>query len=106
MLKWVVGVGVAGGLAMATAAWAQPMQCGTGIINPGDSMQRVLELCGQPTDARSWVQVIPAGDDDEGMMDAARIPMAEWLYADNDDPDVFPQKLLFKDGIVQEITGD
>lgn len=104
MLKWVAGLAVICGL--ASAAWAQPMQCGTGIINPGDSMERVLELCGRPQDARSWVQVIPAGDDDEGMMDAARIPMAEWLYDDNGDPDLFPQKVLFKDGIVQEITGD
>jgi hypothetical protein len=104
MLKWVAGLAVLCGL--TSAALAQPMQCGTGIINPGDSMERVLELCGRPQDARSWVQVIPAGDDDEGMMDAARIPMAEWLYADNGDPDLFPQKVLFKDGIVQEITGD
>lgn len=103
MTKWMVTAAV---LLWSGAAWAQPMQCGTGIINPGDSMERVLELCGQPEDARSWVQVIPGGDDDEGMLTATRIPMAEWLYADNDDPDVFPQKVLFRNGIVQEITGD
>ncbi|MEO8604779.1 MAG: DUF2845 domain-containing protein [bacterium] len=103
MLKWIVGVAV---VALAAPALAQPMMCGTGIINPGDSMARVLELCGRPEAARHWVQVIPGGDDDEGWMDAARIPMAEWVYADNDDPDTFPQKLLFKNGIVQQITGD
>jgi len=104
MTKWVLGV--VGLLTLAGTAGAQPMQCGTGIINPGDAMERVLELCGRPQEARSWVQVIPGGDDDEGMMTATRIPMAEWLYADNADPDLFPQKVLFKDGIVQEITGD
>jgi hypothetical protein len=104
MLKWIVGSALL--LGFAAPAFAQPMQCGTRIINPGDNMATVLEACGQPQAARHWVQVIPGGDDDEGMMDAARIPMAEWVYADSDDPDTFPQKVLFKDGIVQEITGD
>jgi hypothetical protein len=103
MLKWIVAVGIVMG---AAPAFAQPMQCGTRIINPGDNMATVLEACGRPEAARQWVQVIPGGDDDEGWATAARIPMAEWVYADNDDPDLFPQKVLFRNGIVQEIASD
>jgi hypothetical protein len=88
-------------LTLATPAAAQPIRCGTQIIEPGDSMERVLEFCGQPDQARHWTETIPAGDDDEGMMDAARIPMAEWDY--DDDPDAFVDKVIFRNGIVQEI---
>lgn len=99
MKRWIVVIGLAAGL--AAVAQAQPMRCGTRLINPGDNMDTVLELCGQPDNARTWTEVIPGGDDDEGMMDAARIPMAEWLYAD--DPDQFVNKVIFRNGIVQEI---
>ena len=37
---------------LAVLAAAQPMMCGTGIIDPGDSEARVLSLCGQPDGAR------------------------------------------------------
>ena len=94
---------VAAILLLAVPAFAQPMRCGTRLINPGDSMQAVLELCGQPSIHREWTEVIPAGDDDEGMMEATRIPMAEWVYGNGGDPDLFPNKILFRDGIVQEI---
>jgi hypothetical protein len=82
-------------------AKAQPIRCGTQLIEPGDSMERVLEFCGQPDQSRQWTVTIPAGDDDEGMMDAVQIPMAEWDY--DDDPDAFVDKVIFKNGIVQEI---
>ncbi len=36
-------------------------------------------------------------------MDATRIPMAEWVYSNGGDPDLFPNKILFQNGIVQEI---
>ena len=90
-------------LVAAAPALAQPMRCGTRLINPGDNMQTVLEFCGAPDNTREWTEVIPGGDDDEGMMDAVRIPMAEWLYDDDGDADEFPNKVLFKDGIVQQI---
>jgi hypothetical protein len=99
MPKWIV----AAALLLAVPAAAQPMRCAGRLIEPGVSMQAVLELCGQPAIHREWTEVIPAGDDDEGMMDAARIPMAEWVYNDDGDPDLFPNKVLFRDGIVQEI---
>ena len=98
MSKWII----AAALFLAAPAFAQPMQCGTRIINPGDSMQAVLDFCGVPTVHREWTEVIPAGDDDEGMMEATRIPMAEWIYAGN--PDQFTNKVLFQNGYVKELT--
>lgn len=99
MSKWIAALLVL----TAAPALAQPMRCGTRLINPGDSMEMVAEFCGAPDGRREWTEVIPAGDDDEGMMDAERIPMAEWVYDDDGDPDEFPNKIIFKNGIVQEI---
>lgn len=99
MSKWLV----LALLLLAAPALAQPMRCSGRLIEPGSGMQAVLELCGQPDVHREWTEVIPAGDDDEGMMEATRIPMAEWVYNDDGDPDLFPNKVLFRDGVVQEI---
>ncbi len=99
MPKWII----AAALLFAMPAAAQPMRCEGRLVEPGVSMQAVLELCGQPAVHREWTEVVPAGDDDEGMMDAARIPMAEWVYTNGGDPDLFSNKVLFRDGIVQEI---
>lgn len=102
MTKWILMIAsvLLLGLLAAPVA-AQPVRCGTQLINPGDNMERVLEFCGQPDQARQWTVTIPGGDDDEGTMDAVQIPMAEWDY--DDDPDEFPDKIIFKNGIVQEI---
>jgi hypothetical protein len=88
-------------LVLAAVAAAQPMRCGTGIIGPGDSQLRVWQLCGAPQVSRQWVETIPAGDDYEGMVTAARIPMAEWVYQDS--PDLFVNKVIFRNGVVTEI---
>jgi hypothetical protein len=99
MSKWIATAV----LLLAAPALAQPMRCGTRLINPGDSMQAVLEFCGAPDNRREWTEVIPGSDDDEGMETATRIPMAEWIYDDDDDPDEFPNKVLFRNGMVTEI---
>ena len=61
----------------------------------------MLEFCGQPAAARQWIETVPAGDDYEGMMTAAQIPMEEWDY--QNDPDQFVNKVIFRDGVVAEI---
>lgn len=95
-------VGVVGlTLALVSVAAAQPMMCGNGIIGPGDSQLRVLELCGYPEDSRSWMMTIPAGDDWQGMEESTQIPMAEWLY--QNDPDQFAYKVVFQNGVVSVI---
>lgn len=99
MSRWIVAAAVL----LAVPAAAQPMRCAGQLIEPGVSMQAVLELCGQPAIHREWTEVVPAGDDDEGMMDAARIPMAEWVYNNGGDPDLFASKVLFRNGIVSEV---
>lgn len=88
-------------LLLAAPLLAQPMRCSGRLIEPGVSMQYVAELCGAPDGQRQWTEVVPAGDDDEGMADAARIPMAEWVY--EDDLDQFPNKVIFRDGMVTEV---
>jgi len=85
----------------AVQTHAQPMMCSTVIIDPGDSEERVLALCGRPDAARQWVETVPAGDDYEGYVTADRIPMAEWEYQNG--PDQFVYKVIFQNGIVQEI---
>jgi len=88
-------------LLFAAAALAQPMMCGTGIINPGDSGERVLQLCGQPAAAKQWVQNIPSGDDDEGYLTGIQIDWAEWAYQNG--PDQFVNKVVLRNGVVYEI---
>jgi hypothetical protein len=80
---------------------AQPMMCGTGIIDPGDSEARVLSLCGQPDAARQWTEFVPDGDDINGYITGSQIPMAEWLYRNN--PDQFVTKIVFQNGVVRDI---
>jgi hypothetical protein len=88
-------------VSLASAAAAQPMMCGTGFVGPGDSQLRVLEMCGAPQASRQWMMTVPAGDDYQGMANAAQIPMAEWLYDAN--PDQFASKVIFQNGVVSEI---
>jgi hypothetical protein len=88
-------------VALASSAAAQPMMCGNGIIQQGDSQLRVLELCGYPENSRSWMETIPAGDDWQGMEQATQMPMAEWLY--QNDPDQFAYRVVFQNGIVSVI---
>ena len=81
----------------ATIASAQPMRCGDGIINPGDSQERVIELCGQPTGVRQWVDNVVGGDD---AGPGVQVPMVEWTYIR---PGQFAKKIIFQGGRVQEI---
>jgi hypothetical protein len=94
---------IAGGLLMGcvTLVEAQPMMCGTGIVDPGFTQEQVLEMCGQPEAARSWVETVPAGDDWQGYVMADQIPMAEWVYQNGFDQFVY--KVMFQNGVVQEI---
>ena len=85
----------------AISASAQPMMCGTGIVNPGATQEMVLEMCGQPAAARQWVQNIPAGDDDEGYLTGIQINWAEWQYQNS--PDQFVNTVVFRNGVVYEI---
>jgi uncharacterized protein DUF2845 len=95
----IVTVGLV--LFLAAAASAQPMTCGNGFVGPGDSQLRVLEMCGAPQASRQWIATYPAGDDYQGMENAAQIPMAEWLYQEN--PDQFASKVIFQNGVVSVI---
>jgi Protein of unknown function (DUF2845) len=92
---------VGSSLLLVATVLAQPMRCGTGIINPGDSEARVLELCGPPAAAKRWTQDIPAGDDAEGMMTGTQIKWAELAYQSG--PDQFVNKVVIRDGRVYEI---
>jgi hypothetical protein len=86
---------------LGAVALAQPMMCGNGIIDPGDSEARVLALCGPPDASRQWTEFIPAGDDYQGYVQATQIPMAEWVYQNN--PDQFVSKVVFENGVVRDI---
>ena len=92
---------VGSSLLLVATVLGQPMRCGTGIINPGDSEARVLELCGPPAAAKRWTQDIPAGDDAEGMMTGTQIKWAELAYQSG--PDQFVNKVVIRDGRVYEI---
>jgi hypothetical protein len=88
-------------LLLAANALGQPMQCGTGIINPGDSEAKVLELCGPPAAAKRWTQDIPAGDDAQGLLTGTQIKWAELAYQNG--PDQFANKVVIRNGVVYEI---
>src|SRR5262245_19163561 len=81
----------------AAIAHGQPMRCGEGLINPGDSQERVVELCGPPTSVRQWVDNVVGGDD---AGPGVQVPMVEWTYVR---PGLFAKKLIFQGGRVQVI---
>ena len=81
----------------AATAYGQPMRCGLGLINPGDSQERVAELCGPPTSVRQWVSNVVGGDD---AGPGVQVPMVEWTYVR---PGEFSKKITFQGGRVQEI---
>jgi hypothetical protein len=95
MRKMIVAIGIT--LGLSGSALAQPMQCGTGIVNPGDTEARVLELCGRPGASKEWVQTIPDDDDGGGV----QIEWEEWGYQNG--PDQFLNKVVFRNGVVYEI---
>lgn len=61
MLKMLFGVGIMG-LAMQSYA----MRCGTHLINSGDSVTRMLQLCGTPTQD-TYSNIIYLNKDGDGM---------------------------------------
>ena len=69
----------------------------TGIVNPGDTEARVLELCGQPGGTKEWVQTLPDDDDGGGV----QVQWEEWAYQNG--PDQFLNKVVFRNGVVYEI---
>ena|SRR5215471_14168612 len=97
----IVLIAIGSTLLLAAGVLAQPMQCGTGIINPGDSEAKVLELCGPPVAAKRWTQDIPAGDDAQGLLTGTQIQWAELGYQNG--PDQFMNKVVIRNGVVYEI---
>ena len=80
--RWTVYIPLIA-LCTTMAAQAGPdMQCGTEIIQTGDSALRVLEACGKPL----------AGDPED-------VDEGEWTY--NFGPDEFMMKVVIMNGKVQ-----
>lgn len=100
-MRWLVVVLFC--LTFASAAQAD-MQCGLGLVEVGDSQERVLEKCGPPTNqARadlSRVEPVQTADG-EVVNEAVDVPRVEWIY--NFGPTRFVKRVVFIDGKVSTI---
>lgn len=74
---------LAAGLLPAIAA-ADTMRCGSALISDGDSIDRVLEYCGEPQQRRrTWIQRQPRfefGGQEIPFQGTEDVPVDVWTY--------------------------
>jgi hypothetical protein len=97
MMRNATGVVLAGLLLLAAAKAGAQMYCEGRLVGIGDSEERVLELCGEPTRR----EVRSRGLDVEDGVELQQIPTEEWTY--DLGPDEFVRHLLFENGTLEQI---
>lgn len=103
------------GLAASPASADLGLRCGTRLITGGDSIERVLNECGEPSLVDSWeeerIHRYPRHfrDDDNDYQDygpihrvIVRVTVEEWTY--NHGPHRFIDRVRFENGRVRKIT--
>ena len=77
---------------IACAASADSLRCGSRLISEGDSIEKVLQLCGQPTATRrTWITRQPRfeyGGQEIPFEGTEDVPVDLWTY------DFGPNKLM------------
>lgn len=102
-------------LALSPAAADLGLRCGTRLITSGDSIERVLNECGEPSLVDSWeeerIHRHPTHFmDDENDFEEygpvhrviVRVTVEEWTY--NHGPHRFIDRVRFENGRVRKIT--
>jgi hypothetical protein len=88
------------------AALADSMRCGSRIVKDGDTIDKVLDVCGEPVKReRTWIQRAPQyelGGTHYSFPGTEDVPVDLWTY------DFGPNKLMrrvrFVDGLVVSIV--
>ncbi len=98
-------------LALAIATHAMPvgadsMRCGSRIVKDGDSIEKVLETCGEPAQRqRTWIERQPRyelGGQEYSFPGTDEVPVDTWLY--DFGPSKLMQRVRFIDGKVDSIV--
>ena len=85
-------VGILSGLLFASGATADSVRCGSKVITEGDTIERVREYCGEPTETqRTWTTRHPRfeyGGQEIPFEGSEDVPVDLWTY------DFGPNKLV------------
>jgi hypothetical protein len=88
-----------------TLAAADTMRCGSRVIAEDDSIEAVLEACGEPTTrSRTWIQRPPRyelGGQEYSFPGREDVPVDLWTY--DGGPHKLAQRVRFIDGKVTSI---
>jgi hypothetical protein len=85
-------VGILSGLLIASGAAADSVRCGSKVITEGDTIEKVREYCGEPTETqRTWMTRQPRfeyGGQEIPFEGSEDVPVDLWTY------DFGPNKLV------------
>jgi hypothetical protein len=85
-------VGILSGLLIASGASADSVRCGSKVITEGDTIEKVREYCGEPTETqRTWMTRQPRfeyGGQEIPFEGSEDVPVDLWTY------DFGPNKLV------------
>jgi hypothetical protein len=106
MLRIVLAASLVACALAAGPASADAFRCGTRLVTDGDSIGKVLSLCGEPTETRRsailrrpvvWMYGRPYYVSD----DLVEMPVEIWIY--NLGPQKLMRQLRFEDGVLVEV---
>jgi hypothetical protein len=87
-------------------AHADSMRCGSRLVKDGDTMEKVLEVCGEPAkQERTWIQRAPQyelGGQYYSFPGTEDVPVDAWTY--DFGRNKLLQRVRFIDGIVDSIV--
>lgn len=115
MRAWIAGLGML--LSLAAPAYADGMRCGTKLVSDGDSPYQVRNVCGNPDQAVSRVELRTVSQWVDGpclyrgqvrcgqmVQYTIQVQVDEWLY--DFGPTQFIRNLVFEDGrLIRLYTG-
>jgi len=85
---------------------ADSMRCGSRIVKDGDTMEKVLDVCGEPAEQeRTWIQRAPQyelGGHYYSFPGTEEVPVDVWTY--DFGRNKLKQQVRFIDGLVDSIT--
>jgi len=93
-------------LVVCNAAGADSMRCGSRIVKDGDTMEKVLAVCGEPAiRSRTWIQRPPQyelGGWTYSFPGTEDVPVDSWTY--DFGPNKLMQRVRFVAGQVESIV--
>jgi hypothetical protein len=98
-------VGILSGLLIASGASADSVRCGSKVITEGDTIEKVREYCGEPTETqRTWMTRQPRfeyGGQEIPFEGSEDVPVDLWTYAFG--PNKLVRRIRFIAGKVDSI---